>query len=392
MKRRIELNYGFVQGTYWICSCCLSGFTAIYLAYKGFNDSIVGSVVSLIAFASILLQLLISKFSDTHPNISLKKIILSMYMITMLSCVFFHYISPIKALTLILFVVALTFNGSAYGLINALYVRYTKAGYDVDYGWPRGFGSIGYAVIAYVMGLLLEKYDSGILMTMYLIFSVFSFISLLMMPNVEVKAEKQVQQKGYIEILKGNKVLTIFLLASILSAISTSGAGTFLIRIIENVGKGTTELGIAMLIQAGAEIPVMFTSALIIKKFRSGSLLTVSLTANLVKVVCLCFATNMFMIYLCMAMSVLCYGIYGFASVYFINEIVKEDETVRGQSLVTLCYNNGIGTIIGGFLSGNLIALFGLKSMLLISSCIGVLAVCLMFYGRKLYINNNFVA
>ena len=69
----------------------------------------------------------------------------------------------------------------------------------------------------------------------------------------------------------------------------------------------------------------------------------------------------------------------------FVNSIAGEQEKVRAQSLLSLCYTSGAGGILGNLLAGALIGPLGVSNLLLVSACLcacgaGVMLLCLRQY------------
>ena len=91
------------------------------------------------------------------------------------------------------------------------------------------------------------------------------------------------------------------------------------------------------------------------------------------------------MLYIVMAGSMLCFGIYGFSSVLFVNSISGEHEKVRAQSLLSLCYTGGIGGILGNLLGGALIDVIGLDALFMVSSALCLLGAVIMILCNRQY-------
>ena len=189
-------------------------------------------------------------------------------------------------------------------------------------------------------------------------------------------------------MLKTNPTLVLLLAACILSGMGQCASTTFLIRVVEKLGGTSRELGIAMFIQAGVELPMMFASGWLLKRFSAGGLLTLSFFCNGVKLLLLCLAPSLPFLYAVMVFSMFCFGIFGFASVLFVNSIAGVQEKVRAQSLLSLCYTGGLGGILGNLLSGALIGVIGLNSLFLLSAglCLAgasVMVLCVRQYRKQ---------
>jgi len=383
---QIEIHYAFAQTLYWAAAICLQGFTSMLLSYQGFSNSQTGITVSITSITSIALQLFLSNFCDKHPEIPLKKIIAAMALISFALVA----IICVKKLPLLLLAVFFILSDAPQkainGLLNALMMQYVNKGIPVRYGWPRGVGSMGWAFGGLIMGRLIAKNTPNILWFIFLVFDILAIISYLLMPGSitsEKKKKTGSHTSSYKEMLSNNSALVIFLISLIVMGIGQSSLSTFLNRTVEAVGGGAKELGIAILIQSGMELPVMFLSSLLLRKWNGGQLLFFSFCCYTIKTFALAFCTSLTMLYIIMFNGICCYGIYGFASVFFVNSIVEDDQKVRGQALVSLCYSSGIGGVIGNILGGILIDYLGLRTLYFVSGFLAIIAIFLMLLCLK---------
>ena len=129
------------------------------------------------------------------------------------------------ALMSLVFSIGGAFQHTNSALINAQIMQYVNAGVPVNYGWPRGIGSITYALFAYIIGLQLEIHSPSILMPIFCAVSLLSVVIVMLMPNVEDVSkknahiyvhEKYSRRTSKRQLLSENSVLRLFLLASVL--------------------------------------------------------------------------------------------------------------------------------------------------------------------------------
>lgn len=386
--RRIEVNYALVQGFYWSSACTLGGFAAVFLTSRGLNDAQIGLSVALVSVLTILFQVCLSAYADKHSELPLKKTVSALYLtVIVLSAVMSVFSLP-AALLILVYVIASALVNSQCGLLNAQLVQYRNAGVPASYGWPRGVGSIFYAVSAYFYGLAVERYSADILLRLYIVFAVLALLSVLAMPDPRALAHslgvhpsepaRAGSTVSYLRMLRCNPTLVLYLAVLIISAIGQSTGNTFLIRVIEAAGGGTREFGIAILIQAGVELPVMCASSRILAYFKAKHVLVFSFFCYCLRMVLLPMAASLPFIYIVVSLNMVCFGLYGFATVFFVNSLVPDGQTVRAQSLTTLCYTGGIGAILGNVLAGALLDRFGLRVPMLVGAAICFAAALLM--------------
>ncbi|NLE09166.1 MAG: MFS transporter, partial [Dehalococcoidales bacterium] len=283
---RIDANYAAAQGSYCAGMCALNAFTAVYLIFKGFSNAQTGATVSLLSMLAIVIQLFVSNLADSHTNIPLKKIITVLYLVTIAACTLLWVLPLPVALMIVAYSIGAATQRSIMGLLNAMMMQFTNAGLHVNYGWPRGVCSILFALTAFVLGILVERYSPDIIMPVSIGLTVFGVVSVMVMPdprkftaqpsneaadiqNADTSLEKKPAQRplSYVAMFRTNPTLSLFIAGSVILALGQSTASVFLIRIMESVGGSAQDLGTAILIQAGIEFPMLFASAWVLRKY-----------------------------------------------------------------------------------------------------------------------------
>lgn len=254
---RIELNYAASQATFWSSFCAIASFIAIWLGYKGLNNTQIGLTTSLGSFLAITLQLIMSNILDKYPDIRIKKLIATLLTIGVGAAAVLQFIQIPTAMMIICFSVLHSVNVSSDSYLNAQLVQFNNAGVPAKYGWPRGMGSLGYAIAAYVYGALVEKYTPKILMPIYMGGIVICILLVLLMPVPQVSEEKRQERKAmhhtsYREMLMSNKVLLVFLVCTMLNSMGNMAGYTFIMRVVERLDSGMVEYGISEFIRAFA--------------------------------------------------------------------------------------------------------------------------------------------
>ena len=390
IEHRIEWNYAGAQSSFWIGHCALTGYTAVLLSSRGFNNVQVGFTSSLMAVLTIVFQLIISNFSDHNPHIAIKKTITALYLLAMATSGMLLSNNIPIALMMTSFALSSAFNATIIGLFNALVMQYINANIPVRIGWPRGIGSVVYATCAYVLGRAIELYFPGILVPIFLCTTLFSIVLVLLMPDINRLTARSIpafQQDHravritYRQMLTGNTPLMLFLLAGLVLYIGQTTAILFLVRVVESRGGGTTELGISMFLQAGVEMPTLFLTPWILRRYKSSNVLVFAFFAYVFKTFLLFVSTSISMVYLAMSMNMFSYGIYCICSVYFVNSLVRPGERVRAQGLVSLC--SSAGGILGNMLAGAVLDAWGIQILLFINTLITLFSAIIMMFCAK---------
>ena len=387
--KQVEYRYAAVQGTYWASNCTLRGLMAVFLTFHGFNDAQIGYTSSLVYCLTITLSLLLSAWADRHPNSPLKRTITGLFLCGLAAAAVLYALPVPMLMLMLVYALNCCFHNCADSILNALMMQYVDNGIPARYGWPRGVGSITYATMAWVLGVLMERYTPDIILPIFLGLCGLSLLALAFLPDPGPRKLREKQAKvSYVHMLKNNPTLVLLLVACILSGMGQTSATTFLIRVVEKLGGTSKELGVAMFIQAGVELPMMFASGWLLKRFSARGLLVLSFFSSGLRLVMLRFAPNLPVLYGIMFFSMFCFGIYGFASVLFVNSIAGPQEKVRAQSLLSLCYTGGIGGILGNLLAGVLIGPLGVDRVLVLSAALcmsgaGVMVLCTRQYHKQ---------
>lgn len=365
---RIESTFAALQGVYWAGACALTAFTAVYLSWQGLSDGQIGYTASLIYLATIVLSLLFSGYSDKHPAFPLKKLMIALFLAALVLAAGLHFLSMPLALLIGAYALACSLDNCLGPMSTSLMMQYLNGGIPVRYGWPRGVGSIVYALAAYGLGVWMDRASPGVLPPVFLALGALGIAVLWLMPDPPPRQEpprdEAAPKDSYFAMLRRNPTLTLLLLACIVSGMGICPVSTYRIRIVEQLGGSAAQLGKMVFLDAGIELPVMLLSPLLLRRIKAETLLTVSFLANAVKPLLLLWAGSIPALYAASLFNFFCFGIFGFASVLFANAIVAPGETVRSQSLLSLCYTSGVGGILGNLLGGALLPRIGLRALL----------------------------
>lgn len=390
-RNRVERHYAGVQSAFWTAFCVYNSFTALLLGAKGFSDWQVGLTTALVALASIAFQLFIASYSDRHLHIPLRKIITTLYAMGMICAALVAAVPLAAALLMMVYALGGAFQSTVATMLNAHIMQYANAGLEVRIGWPRGVSSLAYALAAYAVGTLMERYSPALLMPLFLGLSAAFIIALWLMPDVDALGARPLfptprqdanRPSSYQSMLRASATLRMFLLATVLLVLGQTTNIVFLIRVIQPLGGGSRQLGISMFLQAALEMPMMFISPWLLRRFRPASLLAFSSIFYVLKAAAITWANGMGMIYAAMSLSFFCFGVYGISSVILVNSLVRADEKIRAQGLLGLC--GSMGNIIGNLGAGWVMDTWGLRALLYINLLLLAAAALLMFRTRAL--------
>lgn len=387
----LNIKYSVFLAAFWgiICVLC-GGFTSVFLLSRGFTNSEIGIAMALGNILGVMLQPLFAGVADKNTGMSLHALTLLLSAAVAVGFVALYFVpNPLLAVGVV-FVLTYAVIQVIMPLTNAVSMYYVNRGISVNFSLARGIGSVFYAVLSIVLGKLTVSMGTDVLLIVGLALAAVLAAMLLAMPDFKELSGKDGQPcaekfaddhesllgfagkyKGFCGVLAGAMMLFVF----------HNMSNTYIIQVVENIGGNPESMGKALSLAAFLELPVMAVFPLLKKKFRSYQLLSFAGFAFTAKACAYIFARSMFGLYLAQMFQIGSYAIYIPASVFYVNEIMRPEDTVKGQSLMV-----GAGTLAGvfaGLLGGIIIDLFGVSAMLIVQAVFAAAgAVLLLIYSR----------
>lgn len=374
-----------------ICSSAF-GYNAFFLAEYGFDASETGMIIALFNVLTALSLPVFGRIADRSRRFHWKNMLLIFAGAGVLIWGALLFCSQ-KLLVGILFQTGGLLISCMYPMTNIICFFYAKRGLNIDYGIARGLNSLFYAVGAYVLGQLTVRMGGSVIIWMGLLICAVILWPVLRMPYLKTpereEERKRAAEKVQTEKISGKRKkeekfwkkypsFSVLVLGSVLLMTVFSLTGTFLIRLIEEVGGDSSNLGIALAICAAAEVPVLMLFSQIVKRISETKLMIFSGIMFSVKSLILLLAGNVGMIYVAQLLQPFAYALFASASVFFSDRCMEEEDEVTGQSLLSMSGSAGsvIGSLVGGWLVENsgvrMSMLAGLLTAMLTTAVIGI--------------------
>lgn len=240
----------------------------------------------------------------------------------------------------------------------------------------RLLGSIGFSITAFIAGLL---FNIGFFM-LFLLFSFFLFVVLLF--SFKVKQNNPKTKRTHMTDSKGNwLIFGIMLLSGVLSISSAIFYVTFLPVYINLKGYPISFTGISFFVFALSEIPFLFFSQKLIKKFGELIILASGVFACGIRLVLSFYIGNFFQLILVSLLHgwgyiVVYYSIYHFIHYHMPTNTINKAQAIFWMSIT------GIGFILGSFFGGFFVELVGLeRGFLILGSCVLIIAFLYFFWA-----------
>ena len=379
--RRLDLHYTAMQIGYWAMFAAICAYLAALLGARGFSNSQIGLLIAIRCLAGIVCQPLLGGFADRHPEIPLKVIVsLSLALSLAASLVFLLWPMGMGGTAVILIILG-GFEISAYPLMDAMAIQFINAGMPIRYSLGRGIGSMAYAVTCVLLGL--QTQSAGVESTLITHTALVALVIALTLSYPTFRAAPAAADAPPAEkphsvwyLLKSNPPFALMLLAILLGITACLPMSNFLVNVVESRGGGSADLGVALFLMGGFELPTAFFFQRMLRRLGSGKLILLSMVFVTLKAAALLLSFNLATVFLTQPLQMLGYGLFTPASVYFVNESVPEADRVRGQTVMMVA-SNGMGGMLGSYISGLALDMGGANLMLLCCIVLGCLAAVL---------------
>lgn len=382
-KVQVKHQYSVIQALYWMTSCALAGYAAVYLQDRGLSNTLIGVTVGGAACLSMVIQPLAAQVVESISGLTVKKVIQAL--IVMMAVMFgVLTVIPVPvAGVVILYMGMNTLNYCMPPMLSAMGMEFINRGYYLNFGLSRGLGSISYAVCAAVLGIVIDRFFPGVLGYIYVVLAILLFLAVSAMKDLEaeeptfqqeiVEREKKPEESIWKTVCK-NKTFLCLMIGFCLANMNNAAIATYTVNIIKNLGGSDTVLGFANFVSAASEMPVMLLFGYFMKKGNCIRLLKVSAVFFLIKPLVLVFANALPLVILGLGLQGLSFGLFTPAAVYYVNSTLISEQRVKGQAIFSTI-TAGAATCGGNVLGGWLQDAFGLQTMLWVCAAMALVGV-----------------
>ena len=376
MKNR-TLGYASIQTFFWVCYAAIMGFSSMYLLQAGFDNSQVGILIAAAGLLSALLQPVAAAYADRPGSMSLRSLIRLSGLVTLACALGLLLTRSTKPLTGLLYGLCMVLLQLTTPLVNALGIATVNSGETMNFGIARGFGSLGYAAAAYLIGLLAQRF--GPVMVPVCMAVGFGCMVLSVQGYGAVK-KPELQQKTAARggFLGRYPRYALVLVGLVLIFVSHVVLNSFTYQIVEAKGGGSGEMGTAMAFASIIELPIMFLFGWMLKKVKCHVWFRLSGVFFFLKCLGTLLCRDIPGFYAVQLFQMFGWALMTVSAVFYINAIMAPEDTVKGQACYTVSMT--LGNVVGAVVAGYILDALGVQAMLVfgtLSAFLGALIVLL---------------
>ncbi len=384
-KRSFRDSFGkfsYLNFVYFAAMACYYSFIVAYLVKRGFSSTQIGLVLALNSSVSILTQPLWGFLCDRLHSV---RKVYGALMIALAIVVPFVTILPSYALFVfwLPFLVTL-FYCSTNALSDAWIIQGIKEMPGKSYGSIRLWGSLGFMIMAAVMGWVSDVFSIEIVFYVFSVLMLIDAVIAFSIRNEGVPTDGQATQKRgrisdipFAKLFK-NYYYVIFIFCAFLLYLPLTAKHNYLVQRVYFAGGNDTLYGFCHSIAAFSEIPVFYFSSNIIRKFNPQRTLKFSMCMYFFQFFSLAFPIPAWGILLVQGVQGLSYGLFLVSSVAYIDALSPVGLKTSALTLATAIYASASG-IIGNLLTGVLIDSIGIINVYRYGSIVAATAVLLFF-------------
>lgn len=384
----LSIQTAGLQALYWMIFCPVYSFSSVFLLYCHFTNQQIGWIIALGNIMAVILQPVLGTIIDRAKRISLKLVLILLSVLDFILLVVLIYVPLGLTWLAVLYVGVVALLITMQPLVTSLTFEYINTGRNINFGVTRAAGSIGFALLSTLLGFWIIRTSPGILPYLSTVLIAWYLILLFTFPAIknhspqkndgEVVTPSSRSERSF--LLRYDRFIPFLLGVGFLFIFHTN-INTFLPQIMTSVGGKTTDLGISLTIAALCELPAFMGFNWLAARFRGASLLKFSGIMYALRSFIYLIASSVFLVNLGQVFQAFSFAVFIPASVYYINNTMKDKDRVKGQTYVTGLAT--LGGVIGSIVGGRLLDTASAHGMLLFASVAAVAGGLLMLYSVR---------
>lgn len=374
-----------------MCFCTMYGFASVFLLEKNFENQSIGFILAAANILSVILQPTLGSFIDRLNQLTLKFVISSITVLTILLLAVLSFVSSFALLDALLYTLIVSLTLTLQPLINALAFEQINAGMAINYGLTRGVGSLSFGVTSFLLGQLLSRYNATILPIICLVLYSLLFFLILSFPNVDAKnssstlsvhpVEDLFVQENTLTFIKKYKRFGFLLVGIAFLFLFHTIVNTYLIQIVTSLGGDDSDFGVALMIATICELPAMLGFGYLQQKFKSGKMLIFAGIFFVIRSLAFLFSTSLWMLVIAQLLQGLAFAVYTPAISYYVNKLMSRFDKIKGQTFVVGAAT--LGSVFGSIIAGSLLDSTTITTMLSVGSIAALIGSILVAYSVR---------
>lgn len=377
---KVTIQTMLLDGIFWATYCSFGSFVVPFLTDSGFSDTTATLILTLISVVSFAVQPLTGFLCDTRiseRNLYILFAAVSIPLLLLLPSL----TGNLPLLLTALFILTITLY-QVPGLIDSLVIRMKQQYPSLNYGLPRGTGSLVFAINAQIMGALTVSYGHG---ARFLMGSILLAINIavaftLRQPGPAERPAASHSQRAPVSALFSNRTYMLLLGVTFLAMSGSACINSFLSILAAQLGGDSGTVGSALGVAALFEVPSMFFMNRILQKIPARRVILTGSFFYIFRLGAHLVAPDPASLIAIQVLQCLSFALLWPAAVNYINDIVSD--SLKSTAIMTFSsVGLGISSIFGTALGTALLPIVNVTGVFAVCTGLTVLGFLLALYG-----------
>ncbi len=384
--------HGCVAAFYTYLSQLLSSF--------GFNAQEIGTLLMIYVLMAVVSMPLMGFLTDRFVPDKVMMVI-NLCISALCSVIFWNMEKTYFNIAVIIAVWSFSFK-PVVNLIESYTYKLINAGDPLDFGVVRSMGSLGFAISAYIIGVIIDDTSFRSLYYIQIIYVVFSIITILIFfrtlepkvksEDVDLEIDKSktsnISKENSTMLLLKNRDYMALLIGGFFVNIAVSLHFTYIPLLLEKNGASTGQIGIAFSLMALVEIPTMAYFSKIRRRLSPSTMIVIAATVYIFRMVAVVQYPTVEMFWFMGLFQMVSFGFLAPSYMYIINSVVpREITSTANLTAMTVIFN--LSSVFSMYYGGYFIEKFGYETVLSYGWMICLIGTLVFFFNFKIIKNKN---
>ena len=383
MKKKLTGYFALAQFFYWISFASLVSYSSFYLLGRGLTNTHIGLITAMAGLVSVILQPLTGTLMDRYPRFNSRRMMgLICILIIAGGALLMLLPDEAKLLTGVVYGILIMLMQQGMPMMNILGMESLTADPTMSFSAGRAMGSLGYALSAWGMGMLVTRFPPVTIPVVMIVFIVLMGAVILLYPLKSGGVRKREDSSlSLIVFLRKYPGFPLLLASLVMIYFGHTVTNSFAFQIVTSRGGGSAEMGTGTAIAAVCELITVFLFAKYNRLLSLESILRISAVFFTLKVLCTLLAKTVPAFYVAQALQMYAWGLLVVGLVYYVDRMMEPEDRSKGQSYASMTQT--VATVTGGSLGGWMIDTFGIDRLLLAATVISAAGCVLMWTATK---------
>ncbi len=379
MKRRLNIEHILILSLFFMFLCASVSYGAFLLMQRGYTSSQAGIILSCGSIFSLLIQPVVANYIDANrEKVTVLKAAIFTSSVALIAAIVSYFQRSRSILTIISFMMTSGCISCLEPLINSISYDFKENGYEVSFGIGRASGSLAYAGMSTLCGIISVRYEYPALLLTIAIIALLFLLTVIKtnhdfesIKTVSSHAEKE-ETISYKEFFKRHRIFLFMSIALVGVYFGYLMIDDMMILVVEDIGGTSNDLGRMLAMKALLEVPTIFFYDKIEEKINVKILLKISVICFALKMLATYLCRSLTMMYVTQLLQLISFALILPSGVSYIHQIMDKKEAIRGQSMFVMA--TSLGSVLSGAIGGSISQYYSVKTMLMLGTIVAAIS------------------